>query len=69
MQVQRRSVSPALVRAAAGGEADLLAAHLIEALKQELPAARFFGVGGPKMQGAGFKEMLEKMRSWFKGNF
>jgi cell division protein FtsA len=22
-----------------------------------------------KMQGAGFKEMFEKMKSWFKGNF
>lgn len=39
------------------GEAssDLLASHLIRALKRHLPDAEFFGIGGPKMQAEGFQ--------------
>jgi lipid-A-disaccharide synthase len=41
------------------GEAssDLLASHLIRALKRHLPDAEFFGIGGPKMQSAGFQSL------------
>lgn len=39
------------------GEAsgDLLASHLIRAIRRHLPDAQFFGIGGPKMQAEGFE--------------
>ena len=41
------------------GEAssDQLAAHLMAALKQHLPGAEFYGIGGPKMQREGFDSL------------
>ena len=62
-----KAVRIAVVAGEASG--DLLASHLISALKQHLPDAVFYGIGGPKMQGQGFDawwpmEKLSVMGYW-----
>jgi lipid-A-disaccharide synthase len=55
------SLRIAMVAGEASG--DLLASHLIEALRTRVPDATFFGIGGPRMQGKGFDSWwpLEKL--------
>jgi len=46
--------APRIAMVAGEASGDVLASHLMGALARRLPGASFFGIGGPRMQGAGF---------------
>ena len=50
-----RSQAPCIALVAGEASGDLLAAHLIEAIGRRIPGARFMGIGGARMQAAGFE--------------
>lgn len=63
--MSERSLRVAMVAGEPSG--DLLASHLIRALKARRPGSQFFGIGGPKMMAEGFDSWYEMSRLSVRG--
>lgn len=60
-----RPVTIALCAGEASG--DLLGAHLVDAIRQRCPQARFTGIGGPRMTARGFESLYDQEKLAVRG--
>ena len=60
-----RPVTIALCAGEASG--DLLGAHLMDAIRQRCPQARFTGIGGPRMTARGFESLYDQEKLAVRG--
>lgn len=63
--LSNRPVTIALCAGEASG--DLLGAHLMDAIRQRCPQARFTGIGGPRMTARGFESLYDQEKLAVRG--